>query len=772
MSTNLQKFSFAFITYFIVCFGTVLFDVPFSYISFIAPVAGITTALVIFIGVKVFFATIASVVFFAVFIAVYYQLDISLAMVIITLLAIMLQSYWAKQITLTHVNNQKWLKSRRYLLVFLFKIGPLTSLVCASTIVVIAMLDNKVLAGNLLYTFFNSWSESVLFSIFFTPIFLLTQRRQPLAGSKRFFIIVASSLAFVAISLLFKISQDVQSHDRQYMFSQVKNIIQHSINNEMSLVVDKLISLSAYTQASDEITLAEFNLYSKQISHQDSAIRALEWAPIIKHAQRGEYEKKHTLIKEKSNTTILTTAAERDFYAPIHYVYPYIDNKIMLGYDVLTNSREVISMDDAINNQGIIASGPINLIQDNHSNPGILFVSAVYANPGETVNFTTNIDAPEENLLGFVVIVAQFEDFFKRLSTLATDSLDLFIEDVSATDSHILFGKPFNANNRYVEQLTLDIYSRHWRISLIEKHPWQMQSENWQTWVMLFGATFGGVLFQLLILMMGVYSTELSYQVVRKTRELIIEKDQSVKESIAKTHFIHRLNKELQTPLQAIKVFSEQLGKVEAAAQPAIIKHISEAQKNISKLLNMVVDLSKIESGDLAIQFEPFDFHGFIARIEMMLKAQYVNSHKVITLLIDPSVPHFIMGDELRIQQFLMALCENIHELYASDNMRLTIKARGHNNNKATLLFIFTNQSEYIETKAPFVDYIGQDISQYSTQMAMAKEVCQLMAGNVSLGITDSQDNILTAVIKVTQTSNEQQYAYQAQTFDNNIKNE
>ncbi|OUR60531.1 hypothetical protein A9Q74_12995 [Colwellia sp. 39_35_sub15_T18] len=177
--------------------------------------------------------------------------------------------------------------------------------------------------------------------------------------------------------------------------------------------------------------------------------------------------------------------------------------------------------------------------------------------------------------------------------------------------------------------------------------------------------------------------------------------------------------------------------------------------------------MSKIESGELIVKSVPFDLHGFLMRIDDILKAQNMSKNRTITLLIDPSVPHFINSDELRIQQFLMALCECIHELYAMKNIRLTVKAHSHQLNTATLLFIFTGHiDEQAKAEAPFVDYISKDISQYSTQMAMVKEVCQLMKGDVSLGVTNSGEKILTAAIKIIKTTNEQQLTYQADVFD------
>ena len=189
------------------------------------------------------------------------------------------------------------------------------------------------------------------------------------------------------------------------------------------------------------------------------------------------------------------------------------------------------------------------------------------------------------------------------------------------------------------------------------------------------------------------------------------------------------------------------------------------------KLLHMVVDLSKIELGELMVKSEPFDFYGFINRVDSMLKAnlsnQKSNQDKSITFLIAPNVPHFINSDELRIQQLLVAFCDGIHQLFNVNNIRVSIKTLNHNSNSATLFFVFTSHdSKITEVKVPFDDYISKDIIFYSTEMAMAKEVCQLMNGGTKLAVSDSGERILTASIKIDITSNEQQRVYQAQNFD------
>jgi CHASE1-domain containing sensor protein len=766
MKNRFQLFFLTILIYFSVCASTIFFITPYAFTSFIGPAAGITTALVVAFGTSVFLAITVATILFCLYLFFSLNITLELSMSIITLLAIILQSFWAKQLTLNEINKDKWLKSRRFLLFFLFKIGPLTSLVSAFTVIIVATLESEILGENLFFTFVSGWSGSVLVSIFFTPVFLLCRGEQQLTLSKRVFIIIASFLAFITIGVLFKISQNFQQHERQDIFKQVKYQVVEKIKNEIKITMGGLNSLSAFFRSNNNVGLREFNLFTKQVFHHESSVRVLEWAPIINHNERIAFEKKHNVILDKSVGGITEKASERSYYAPIHYFYPYLGNEAIIGLDVLTNENQIISMDEVVRSKQVIASSPINLIQDNHTNLGVLFASAVFSYSTEN-NVTNSAIDSTSDLLGFVIAVAQFKPFFEQISPLKTDNIDLLIEDVTSTVPFILFGKELNKNYRHVESIDIQVNTRQWRISLGEHQPWQLQQKNSQVWDILIGATFGGILFQILILMMVVYSNELSFQVVKRTRELIIAKEQSEKKNAAKTNFIHALSNELQTPLHAINNFSQQFEKANNNDKNKIIKNIQLAQQNMKKLLHMLDDLSKIESGKSEVDIKPFDFYGFLGRIDDMLLAKKLSdhNHNSITFLIDSNVPPFINSDELRLQQFLIVFCEEVHKLFNCKKIRLTVKVHFHHLNSATLLFVFTNHDETTNNEAPFNNFINSDIAFYSTQMAMAKEVCQLMNGDANLAISDSGERVLTASIKILITSIEQQYAYQSDIF-------
>ena len=775
MPTTLQNFFISLIIFLSVCACSYIFITPYSFNSFIGPAAGVTTALVVYFGAAIISAIIIATLMFSFFLYYWLELPIESSMVIIALLAFVLQGLWARQLTMTVVYRQKWLKSRRNLIIFLFKVGPLNSLIAAFTVIILTMLENQVFSENVLFIFASCWSSSILFSIFFTPLFLLFQGSHSLNTSKRIFIVVASLLAFAAIALLFNISQNFQQHQRIDVFNKVKMNVLHQIHQEIENTSDKLTGLAAFLRSNPYITRDQFDTYSASVLDEKSSIRVFEWAPLITHEQRTSFEDETGMINEKRSGLILDIAKTREQYAPIKYLYPSLKDEMVIGLDVLTNNRNTINMDYVAANSNIVASAPISLLQDEYEHLGVLFMLAIPKDVNKNsmkANLQSN-HGTSNDVAGFAIAVMQFESFFQLISPSKKDNLALFIEDVTSNEPYVLFGKQFNDKLRYIDSTYINVNSRKWRVSIGEIEPWQLQSKNWQVWGGLFGATIGGVLFQMLILMMAVYSNELSAQVVRKTRELIIAKEQSDHQNKAKTNFLYTLTRDLQAPLQAIYHYTNQLSNSNMNERKKAINNIESAHNNMKKLLNMVVDLSKIELGEEVVNNKTFDFYGFINRTEAMLKASLIHQGKSITFLIDTQVPHFINSDELKIQQLLMAVCDEVHALYKLNNIRISIKTHYQNSKRAALFFVFTGHDDQItENNVPFDDYIAKDIALYSTEMAMAKDICHLMNGDANLALSGSGERVLTVSIIIEISSIDEQQEIQAQAFDKNMNKE
>ncbi len=775
---HLVRFVISAIIFFTVCFGATWLINPQSLVNFVGPSAAVVSGLLLIWGITPLIAVLVISPLVALSLNYYFHLDANLAVMLIALLAIILQGFWTKQLVFRFIHYKKWLSSRKHLFFFLLRIGPVSSLVSAAAVLVLTMLDNQVTSGSFLYAFINTWSASMLVAVFFIPLLLLVKNAEQLKLTKRIVVGFTSVLGGLAILLLFKTSQYEQQHYRQGLFDQSTVEIERLITGELDTVVNKINSLSALFKASDEISATEFTLFSESIFKQNSSVRALEWAPIIPYSQRKAFEQKSSVvlrqnfqIKERLKTGGMAIAGQRGQYAPLYYIYPKHGNQAVLGLDVYTNPKNILSMQKVVESSGIVASAPITLVQDELAKPGMLFSVAIFSKQQEiqedmaiSQNKLSVLNRGE--LLGFVVAVVQFDTFFQSLAKQKEQQVSFVIQDTSSHEPVILFGQKLSTPNRHTKTITIEVFSRLWQINIAETKAWFSQPKSWQAWGVLIGGTIGSVLFQMLILMMAAYSSELSQQVNIKTRALILAKESSEQKSLAKSHFLHTLNTELRTPLLAIKAFVEQLKQ--KGINNKEVTGISHAGNNVGLLLDTMMDLSNIESGKVKAKHDCFDFYGFLQRTELVLKASNAYEGKSIFFLIDESVPHYINSDELYIQKLLNALIESAHHVLKTDTLRLSIKLHTHKLAEASLFFTLTSQDAAITNSNEVIanPESHDELKADRTALAMAIKYSQLLQGDTHLGSLSTGAGVLSASIRVSISSSEQQEAQQGLTFD------
>jgi len=761
-----------------VTFGATSMINPLSLVNFVGPCAALVSGLLLIWGVTPLVAILLISPTSAFILRYYFHLDANLTVMTLAMLAIILQGFWTKQLVYRFIHHKKWLISRKHLFFFLLRIGPIASLVSASAVLLIAMLDNQIMQGSFFYTFINAWSASMLVAVFFIPLLLLARNAEQLKLTKRLVVSFTSVLGGLAILLLFKTSQYEQQSYRQALFKQSKVEVERLITAEINGVVHQVNSLSALFKASESVSLTEFNLFSESVYKQGSSVRALEWAPIVPFRYLRSFEQQSSKVlqqkfqvRERLANGEVVMAEPRDQYAPILYIYPQHGNQAAIGLDVYSNPNHVLPMQKVVNSEGVIASAPITLVQDEQAKPGILFSLATFI-PKENEQFAKKAEQNKlmlitgDKLLGFVIAVVQFDNFFQRLAKQKEQEVSLYIQDISSHEPFTLFGRQISTTNRHTETIKIEVFSRVWQVTIAEKQPWFSQEKSWQAWAVLVGGTFGAVLFQMLVLMMAAYSSELGQQVEIKTRALILAKESSDKKSLAKSHFLQTLNGELRLPLLAIKAFVEQLKR--KGINNKQVTGISHAGSNVAILLDTMMDLSDIESGKVIAKEDCFDFYGFLQRTESVFKASNAYEGKSIFFLIDDSVPHYLNSDELFIQKLLHALIEGAHNLLKAENLRLSIKLHKHKVTGASLFFTVSSQDAVI-TEAndrTLTPKNHDELSASGTAIAMAIKYSQLLGGDTNLAILSSGAGVLNASIRVSISTLEQQEAQQGLTFD------
>lgn len=162
----------------------------------------------------------------------------------------------------------------------------------------------------------------------------------------------------------------------------------------------------------------------------------------------------------------------------------------------------------------------------------------------------------------------------------------------------------------------------------------------------------------------------------------------------AKSEFLANMSHELRTPLNSIIGFSEiikdeVLGTLENRQYWEYSRDIHESGKKLLKIINEILDVSRIEVGERQLNEGLVKLHGVVDSCIEFLSSRAEEGGLVITNLSSDSLPH-IVGEELAIKQIFINLLSNAvkytpsggrvtvsHELDTEGQLRVSITDTG-----------------------------------------------------------------------------------------------
>lgn len=228
----------------------------------------------------------------------------------------------------------------------------------------------------------------------------------------------------------------------------------------------------------------------------------------------------------------------------------------------------------------------------------------------------------------------------------------------------------------------------------------------------------------------------------RKKSEIDLQKARIEAEqaNLAKSEFLSRMSHELRTPMNSILGFAQilQMGDL-SLKQSKSVEHILNSGTHLLDLINEVLDISRIEAGQLSISLSPIKLDSIIMETLDLVRPQLNDKQITIELVNSPNL-FFVKSDQQRLKQVLLNLIVNAIK-YNKVGGLITINTEINSNNNDFVRVSISDTGYGISSVnlsklfIPFERMGAEHTNEEGTGLGLAvvKKLIDAMGGNIGV---------------------------------------
>ena len=155
---------------------------------------------------------------------------------------------------------------------------------------------------------------------------------------------------------------------------------------------------------------------------------------------------------------------------------------------------------------------------------------------------------------------------------------------------------------------------------------------------------------------------------------LRVAKEEAEVASRTKSQFLANMSHELRTPINAVMGFSDLMKKTKLDnIQNDYAETIISSGEVLLALINDILDISKIEAGEVEFELTEFDLELISESVIKIGRTKLANSDVELLFSIEEDMPKFFIGDPMRIRQIMLNLFGNAMKFTDSGEIILSV---------------------------------------------------------------------------------------------------
>ena len=168
---------------------------------------------------------------------------------------------------------------------------------------------------------------------------------------------------------------------------------------------------------------------------------------------------------------------------------------------------------------------------------------------------------------------------------------------------------------------------------------------------------------------------QMGKQLQKAKREAEIAQRRAEEANRAKSTFIANMSHELRTPLNSIIGFSQFMVRDQSLNdnQKEYMSLIMRSSEHLLSLINEILDMAKIESGNIQLNNMDFDLAELLEGLDSIYHAKIISQNMKFIANISDDIPRYLWGDRNKIRQILVNLLSNALKFTETAEIVLTV---------------------------------------------------------------------------------------------------